>query len=79
LHNIALQAIDDNSQRTIASSHTLKRSGSLCEKAKAASEDLAKQLQENKISTAVFDRSGFAYHGAVEIAAQTLREKGITL
>lgn len=41
--------------------------------------DFVKILNENKIETVVFDRSGYKYHGVVATIADGLRESGINL
>lgn len=79
LRSVSAQAIDDRKRVTIASAHTTKGSHSLTIQAERVGLDLAKQLAEKKINTAVFDRGGFAYHGVVKRVADVLREKGITI
>ena len=74
------QAIDDVNGVTIASVDGLKlgfKSNKVgaTELAKAFSES----LKEKKLTTVVFDRNGYLYHGVVAAFADGLRENGITL
>lgn len=38
-----------------------------------------KQLSEKWISSVVFDRNGFVYHGRVKAIAEWIRESGVTI
>ena len=38
---------------------------------------LAKKLKAKKISKAVFDRSGYKYHGRIAALADSMRKEGI--
>lgn len=67
---IYIQAIDDEKQVTIA-----QASG----EAKKAGDELAKALVKKKISQAIFDRSGYKYHGKVKALAEAVREAGIKI
>lgn len=77
--NIYVQVIDDESGKTLASVNSVKT------KAKTKKSDIAGQLGESmadkmkelKISQAVFDKSGFKYHGRVKAVAEGLRKGGI--
>lgn len=40
---------------------------------------LAKKAKTKKISTVVFDRAGYAYHGVVKALADGAREGGLTI
>ena len=40
---------------------------------------IAKKLKGAKIETAVFDRSGYKYHGIMTAFVESLREKGIKI
>ncbi len=78
--NIYAQLIDDNSGKVIASSSTLKMSlknKSNRDAAKAVGEDVAKKALEKNISSVVFDRSGYVYHGRIEALANSAREAGL--
>ena len=78
------QAIDDSAGSTLAASSTLTIQKSLKktytgnkEAAKAVGADVAKKLIEKSISTVVFDRGGFVYHGRVQALADGAREAGL--
>jgi large subunit ribosomal protein L18 len=45
--------------------------------AKAVGEALAKRAKEKGISSVVFDRGGFKYHGRVAALAEGAREGGL--
>jgi len=82
--HIYAQAIDDSTGSTLAASSTLAIQKSLKktytgnkEAAKAVGADVAKKLIEKSISTVVFDRGGFVYHGRVQALADGAREAGL--
>ena len=45
--------------------------------AKALGEELAKRAKRKKISSAVFDRGGYKYHGRVKALAEGARKGGL--
>jgi large subunit ribosomal protein L18 len=47
--------------------------------ANAVGKELAKRAQEKGITTAVFDRGSFLYHGRVKALAEGLREGGLNI
>ena len=49
----------------------------IVEAAKAVGADIAKKLLDKSISSAVFDRGGFVFHGRVQALAQGAREAGL--
>lgn len=72
--------IDDVNGKTLASSDSSKlnlENPSNCEAAKKVGEDLASKAKELNIQKAVFDRSGYLYHGQVKALADALRENGL--
>ncbi len=82
--HIYAQAIDDSAGSTLVASSTLTIQKSLKktytgnkEAAKAVGADVAKKLLEKSISTVVFDRGGFIYHGRVQALADGAREAGL--
>ena len=82
--HIYAQVIDDSAGSTLAASSTLTIQKSLKktytgnkEAAKAVGADVAKKLIEKSISTVVFDRGGFVYHGRVQALADGAREAGL--
>ena len=82
--HVYAQLVDDDAGRTLVSASTLHkslkgkvaRSGNVAA-AKAVGELFAEQALQKKITTAVFDRGGFLYHGAVKAFADAAREKGL--
>ena len=82
--HIYVQAVDDLAGRTVASSSTVLIKKSLKnnytgnkDAAKAVGADVAKKLLEKSISSVVFDRGGFVYHGRVQALAEGAREAGL--
>ncbi len=79
LNNLFAQLIDDATGKTLASASSLKGKGSLMSKAKTVGVDIAKKAKELKVKKAVFDRGGFAYHGAVKQLCESAREGGLEI
>ena len=82
--HIYVQAIDDDQGNTLACSSTLVIQKSLKkiysgnkDAAKAVGADIAKKLLDKSISSAVFDRGGYVFHGRVQALAQGAREAGL--
>ena len=77
--NIYAQIIDDVAGNTIVSASTLdkevKTKKSNVEAAKEVG--IAKRAADKKITTVVFDRSGYIYHGVVKSLAEAAREGGL--
>ncbi|RKX67185.1 MAG: 50S ribosomal protein L18 [Tenericutes bacterium] len=72
--SIFVQAIDDVAGKTLASA-SIK--GKNVEAAKKIAVTMTANLKSAKITTIVFDRAGFKYHGAIKAFADDLREGGI--
>jgi large subunit ribosomal protein L18 len=82
--NVFAQLIDDTVGNTLASASTLEASirsadGDKTAKAKRVGALLAERAAHVGISSAVFDRAGYAYHGRVAALAEGAREGGLTL
>ena len=61
-----------------SSSTSLKlENGGNVEAAKKVGEDIAKKALAKKITTIVFDRSGYIYHGRVAALADAARSAGL--
>ncbi len=75
---IYVQLIDDLTGRTLvsASSKGLE-GGTKIEVAARVGSDIAKKALENGISTVVFDRNGYLFHGRVKSLADAAREAGL--
>jgi large subunit ribosomal protein L18 len=74
------QLIDDDGGRTLASVQWTEaelRSLKPMEQAKKAGELLAERAKAAGVSTAVFDRGGYQYHGRVAALAEGAREGGL--
>jgi large subunit ribosomal protein L18 len=82
--HIYVQAIDDLAGRTLVSASTMEkdlRGGSTAtiDAAKKVGKLVAERAQAAGITTVVFDRGGFKYHGRVAAIADGAREAGLTL
>lgn len=78
--NIEAQLIDDVNKVTLVSSSSTSlklENGGNKEAAKTVGLDLAKKALAKKITTIVFDRSGYIYHGRVASLAEGAREGGL--
>lgn len=79
--NLYVQIIDDTKAITLASASTLdkeiKEKHSNIKAAKELGELIAKRAKEKKITTVVFDRGGYVYHGVVKQLAESAREAGL--
>ncbi|MBO4870374.1 MAG: 50S ribosomal protein L18 [Muribaculaceae bacterium] len=75
---IYAQVIDDLAGNTLvsASSKGIEQ-GTKCEIAAKVGELIAKKAQEAGISTVVFDRNGFLFHGRVKSLADGARKGGL--
>ncbi len=76
---IYAQLIDDLAGQTLVSASSREVAGkqNKSEKAALAGELLAKKAGEKKISQAVFDRRGYAFHGRVKSFAEGARKGGL--
>ena len=78
--NIYAQLIDDVAGVTLASASTLDENVSdatKVEQAAAVGKAIAEVAKAKNISTVVFDRSGYLYHGRVQALADAARENGL--
>ena len=82
--HIYVQAINDDQGNTLACSSTLEIQKSLKkiysgnkDAAKAVGAEIAKKLLEKSISSVVFDRGGYVFHGRVQALAEGAREAGL--
>jgi large subunit ribosomal protein L18 len=86
LHHIRAQVIDDVTGRTLAAASTqdaevkksLKKSTSSADAAAAVGKAIAQRGKKVGISTVVFDRGGYQYHGRVKALAEAARGEGWT-
>ncbi len=84
LKHIYVQAIDDTTGDTLANASSLdkelreKVKGSNIASAKAVGELIAERLKEKGVTSAVFDRGGYMFHGKVKALADAARAKGLS-
>ena len=74
---IYAQIIDDVSGKTLAAVSSAKSTGSKTEKAKGVGAAIAQKAKDASITSVVFDRNGFLYHGRVKALADAARENGL--
>ena len=76
-----IQIIDDAKGHTLASASTLEKDlrnvKATVEGAAQLGEIMGKRLLEKNITTVVFDRNGYLYHGVVKALADGARKAGI--
>jgi large subunit ribosomal protein L18 len=79
LHHVYAQLIDDATGRTVAAASTaqLKSGKKDLEAATAVGRAIAERAKAAGVTTAVFDRGGFLYHGRVKALADAAREAGL--
>ena len=79
--NIYAQIIDDVSGVTLVSASSLEKAfdgrGSNVEGAKKVGQMVAERAKAAGITTVVFDRGGYVYHGRVAALAEGAREGGL--
>ena len=78
--HIFAQIIDDEKGTTLVSSSSQElkiKNGGNIEGAKLVGKDIAEKAKKAKISTVVFDRGGYLYHGRVKALADAARENGL--
>ncbi|MCM1321510.1 MAG: 50S ribosomal protein L18 [Bacteroides sp.] len=79
--HLYMQVIDDTAGKTLAAISTLEKEFSSLKPNKAGAEKLGEamgaRLLERKITTVVFDRNGYLYHGVVKALAEGTRKAGI--
>jgi len=79
--HIIAQVIDDASGRTLASASTLeadlRATGSNVAAATQVGARVAERAKAAGVSTVVFDRGGFRYHGRIAAVADAARDAGL--
>jgi len=78
------QIVDDTTGHTLAQASSLDASvksitGDKTAKARVVGSLLAERAQKAGISTVVFDRGGYRYHGRIAAVADGAREGGLQL
>ena len=79
---IYVQLIDDVNGATLASASSKDKDiqaqkAAKTEKSKLVGAAIARKAQELGITTVVFDRGGYLYHGRVKAVAEAAREAGL--
>lgn len=77
--HIYAQIIDDAEGRTIAAASSLTKGaiGPNVDAAAKVGKDIAEKAKAAGITTVVFDRGGFIFHGRVKALAEAAREGGL--
>ena len=80
--HISVQVIDDAQGKTLASASTLDKdlkgkTGATKDSAAAVGKTIAERAKKAGVSTVVFDRGGFLFHGRVKALADAAREGGL--
>jgi large subunit ribosomal protein L18 len=87
LNHIYAQIVDDTTGKTLVQvgsrgkEFETKKAGKSVNKteiSKMVGEILAERAKEKGISTIVFDRKGYLFHGRIKALAQAAREKGLS-
>ena len=79
LNHVYAQLIDDGAGRTLAASSTvdMKSKGNGVAQAAEVGKAIAAKAKAAGVSTVVFDRGGFLYHGRIKALADAAREAGL--
>ncbi|MEO7804700.1 MAG: 50S ribosomal protein L18 [Actinomycetota bacterium] len=81
--HVYAQVIDDSTGRTLVAASTVepdlraKKTGSTIQVASEVGKLVAKRALDKGVSTVVFDRGGFRFHGKVKALADGAREQGL--
>ena len=80
--HIYAQVIDDSAGKTLAAASTLDKdikgkAGATRDGAAAVGKTIAERAKAAGVSTVVFDRGGFLFHGRVKALADAAREGGL--
>lgn len=75
--HIYAQIIDDAQGRTVAAANTLGAKGTDIDAATRVGKELAEAAKKAGVTSVVFDRGGFLYHGRVKALADAAREGGL--
>ena len=79
--HIYAQIIDDAAGRTLAAASSLKKGakalGANVDAAATVGKELAEAAKKAGVTTVIFDRGGFLFHGRVKALADAAREGGL--
>lgn len=82
LRSISVQAIDDVAGKTLAQANLRelgKKAKHTVEGGAQVGKLMAERLVAVKVKEAVFDRSGYKYHGKIKALVDAVRENGIKI
>lgn len=75
---IYAQIIDDEKNKTLAASSSLKmKANSLLENAAKVGKEIAIKAKDLKLKKVVFDKGGYIYAGKIKALADAAREEGL--
>ena len=78
--HIYAQVIDDLAGTTLAAASTREDDGGIgVDASKSVGQRVAERAKEAGVSTVVFDRGGYRYHGNVKAIAEGARDGGLQL
>lgn len=82
LNHIYAQVIDDNAGVTLATASTVEKdlrgsTGGNIDAAQRVGRAIAERAQKAGVSSVVFDRGGYVYHGRVKALLDATREAGL--
>lgn len=82
LNHIYAQIVDDSKGVTLCAASTVEKeqkekTGGNIAAAKAIGQKIAERALEKGISSVVFDRGGYLYHGRIKFLAEAAREAGL--
>jgi large subunit ribosomal protein L18 len=79
LNHLYAQVIDDSASRTVAATSTvaMKAKGNGMTQAQEVGKEIAAKAKAAGVSSVVFDRGGFLYHGRIKALADAAREAGL--
>lgn len=82
LNHIYAQVIDDKSGKTLATASTTEKAlagktGGNIEAASNVGKAIAERAQKAGISTVIYDRGGYVYHGRVKALIDATRDAGL--
>ena len=77
LKHIYAQLVDDTTSRTLATVSDQKLTGKKSEKSTEVGKLIAQKAKDAGVSSVVFDRAGYRYHGRVKAVADGAREGGL--
>ena len=75
--HIWAQIIDDTKHVTVAAASDMGLTGTKTDKAKAVGAKIAEAASKIKVTTIVFDRGSYRYHGRIRALAMAAREGGL--